>query len=141
MASPEKINIPQKPPMVMVDRIADIKESMTTTAFLIREDNIFVEDGLFREPGLVENMAQSAAAATGANPGNEAAEARIGFIGSIRNLQIHDFPQTGDEILTTVTILHEVLDATIVQAEVRLSGRCLASCELRIFLQPTAEKH
>lgn len=139
MASFEKINIPQKPPMVMVDRITDIQDSVTTTAFLIRRDNIFVENGLFREPGLIENMAQSAAAATGAKPGSEAAKARIGFIGAIRNLQIYDFPKPGDEIRTTVTVLNEVLDATIIQSEVHLDDRQLASCELRIFLQPSGE--
>lgn len=140
MASFEEIKIPQKPPMVMVDRITGMEKTVTTTAFLIREDNIFTENGLLREPGLVENMAQSAAAATGAKPGNTGSEPRIGFIGSIRNLQIHDFPKTGDELKTSVTILHEVLDATIVQSEVFVAGCCIASCELRIFLQPLPEK-
>ena len=66
MALPQEINIPQKPPMVMVDRLTGVVDNVTTTNFLIRDDNIFCEKGEFREPGLIENMAQTAAAGTGA---------------------------------------------------------------------------
>ena len=62
MASPEKINIPQKPPMVMVDKLIFAEEKKVVTSFLIRRDNIFCSDGVFTEAGLIENMAQTAAA-------------------------------------------------------------------------------
>jgi predicted hotdog family 3-hydroxylacyl-ACP dehydratase len=134
MAPFEKINIPQKPPMVMVDRIVGIADKTTITSFVIRPDNIFCENGCFREPGMIENMAQSAAAGAGAKPGIKQGEAPIGFIGGIKNLKIIDFPKVGDEISTTVTVTHEIFDATIVQAEITLYDRLIASCELKIFL-------
>ncbi|HMJ46203.1 MAG TPA: hypothetical protein VK498_02685, partial [Ferruginibacter sp.] len=57
--------IPQRPPFVMVDKILSSGESSTRTSFIIHEKNIFVENGKFREPGLVENIAQTAAAGAG----------------------------------------------------------------------------
>ena len=134
MAPSEEINIPQKPPMVMVDRLLEIVDKTTVTTFLIREDNVFCENGVFREPGLIENMAQTAAAGVGAKPGNRGDKAPLGFIGGVRHLKIEDFPKVGQEITTRVTVLHEVFDATIIQGEVFLNDRLIAGCELKIFL-------
>ncbi|MEI6436122.1 MAG: 3-hydroxyacyl-ACP dehydratase [Bacteroidota bacterium] len=134
MAPFEEINIPQKPPMVMVDRLIEMFDKTTVTSLVIRKDNVFCENGLFREPGLIENMAQTAAAGIGAKPGIKPNGAPLGFIGGIRNLKINDFPVVGEEIITAVTILHEIFDATIVQAEIRLNNFVIASGELKIFL-------
>ena len=83
---------------------------------------------------MIENMAQSAAAGAGAKPGIKQGEAPLGFIGGIKNLKIIDFPKAGDEISTTVTVTHEIFDATVVLAEISLNDRLIASCELKIFL-------
>jgi 3-hydroxyacyl-[acyl-carrier-protein] dehydratase len=134
MAPFEKINIPQKPPMVMVDRLVEAADKITVTTFLIRADNVFCENGEFREPGLIENMAQTAAAGAGSKPGLAGTEAPVGFIGGIRKLKIDALPKVGQEITTRTTVLHEVFDATIVQGEVLLDDRVIAGCELKIFL-------
>ena len=118
----------------MVDRLVEIIDKTTVTAFLIRENNIFCENGEFREPGLIENMAQTAAAGVGSRPGISGGQAPVGFIGGIRNLRIDGFPKVGQEIVTRVTVMHEVYDATIAQGEVFLDDRLIAGCELKIFL-------
>lgn len=133
MAPPEEINIPQKPPMVMVDRLIEIADKTTVTTFLVRADNVFLENGEFREPGLIENMAQTAAAGAGVKPGVQSGQAPQGFIGGIRNLKIDSFPRTGQEIRTRVTVMHEVFEATIVHGEVMLDKKIIASCEMKIF--------
>ncbi len=134
MASFEEINIPQKPPMVMVDRLVATVDKTTVTSFVIREDNVFCKNGEFREPGLIENMAQTAAAGAGVKPGNVGGTAPLGFIGGIRNLRIAGFPKVGQEITTRVTIMHEVFDATIVNGDVLLDNEVIAACEMKIFL-------
>jgi len=136
MASFEKINIPQKPPMVMVDRIVAVEDKTTVTSFVVKEDNVFCEHGHLREPGLIENMAQTAAAGAGLKPGVKEGEAPLGFIGGIRNLRIHSLPRVGDELTTRVTVEHEVFDATVVICKIFLSGQIIAECELKIFLIP-----
>jgi hypothetical protein len=57
--------IPQKPPFVMIDALLFSDEKRTVSSFKIPEKNIFVKEGLFLEPGLVENIAQTAAARAG----------------------------------------------------------------------------
>ena len=138
MAPFEKINIPQKPPMGMVDRLIELSESLTVTSFLIRDDNIFYENGVFAAPGLIENMAQTAAAGAGARACNSHEKVPIGFIGGIRNLVIEKLPKAGQEIITHATILHRIFDATIVKGEVFLDEDLIASCELKIFITRNA---
>lgn len=118
----------------MVDRLVEISDTRTVTAFLIRQDNVFVENDLFREPGLIENMAQSAAAGVGVRHGIAGKEPPMGFIGGIRNLKIHALPKVGQEILTHVTVIHEIFDATVVSGNVFLDNQLIAECELKIFL-------
>ncbi len=57
--------IPQRPPFVMIDRLVSSDADIIKTSFKITGDNIFVTDGRFREPGLLENIAQTAAARAG----------------------------------------------------------------------------
>ncbi|MBL7137681.1 MAG: 3-hydroxyacyl-ACP dehydratase [Bacteroidales bacterium] len=134
MAPSEKINIPQKPPMVMVDKLITAAHGIVEASFLIKEDNVFCDHGLFTEAGLVENMAQTAAAGVGSKPGIEGKEPPVGFIGGIRNLKILQFPVAGDELFTRITVEHEVLDASVVLGEVFLNNKLITSCQLKIFL-------
>ncbi len=118
----------------MVDRIVEMNDLTTVTSFLISAGNIFVEEGLFREPGLIENIAQSAAAGMAARSGEAGEEPKRGYIGAVRDLKISSLPKAGDEIMTTVTVTHEILNAIVVSGLTRLNGTVIAECELRIFI-------
>lgn len=135
MASFKEINIPQKPPMVMVDRIVEIRDKTTITSFFIREDNVFLADGFLREPALIENIAQTASSGIGAVTGAEGEKPRLGFIGAVKELKIYRLPKAGDEVFTSVTVTHEILNATVVEGKIHLSDELIAECELRIFLE------
>lgn len=119
----------------MVDSVISAENSVTITSFVIKGDNVFLEDGLFREPGLIENIAQSAAAGIGARPAHKHESPKLGFIGAIRDLKVFSFPKTGDTIETKVTVTHEILNATVASGEIRLDGKLIAECELRIFTE------
>jgi predicted hotdog family 3-hydroxylacyl-ACP dehydratase len=119
--------------MIMVDEVLTAEGPVTEALFAIRADNVFVENGFFTEPGLIENMAQTAAAGAGARPEGSGKEARTGFIGGIRNLRIHSLPATGDLIRTRVTVLHTVFEASVIRAEVFKGESLLAECEMKIF--------
>ena len=135
MASFKTINLPQKPPMVMVNSIIEASGTTTVTSFLVKEDNIFMEDGFLREPALIENIAQSAAAGISSQPLNAGEKPKLGFIGAIRDLKIMKLPKAGDKIITSVTLTHEILNAIVVVGQTRLNGELIAGCELRIFLE------
>ncbi len=107
---------------------------------LITEQNIFCADGFFREPGLIENMAQTAAVHAGYNSSTQAKEGDykgvpIGFIGAIKDLKIHFLPAVNSEITTEIKITHRIFDATVVNAFVSSNGQTVAECELKIFIK------
>jgi predicted hotdog family 3-hydroxylacyl-ACP dehydratase len=127
--------IPQRPPMVMITGIKTVDDQSIVTSFHIDKENIFCSEGLFREPGLIENIAQTAAAQIGYICEMEQKTIPLGFIGAIKKLVIHQVPATGDLLTTNVTIEHEVMNATIISGEIHCRGELLAECEMNIFLQ------
>jgi len=78
--------IPQRPPIVMVDLLQNVTESEAETGLLIKEDNIFVQNGQMQEPGLIEHIAQSAAAFAGFRGYASGEEPRLGYIGELKRL-------------------------------------------------------
>ena len=118
----------------MIDRLVSAADAITTTSLMVREDNVFCEDGRLREAGLIENMAQTAAAGAGLKPGVENGDPPMGFIGGIKNLRIYALPAIGTELLTSVSLEHEVFDATVVNGKIVDGKNLIAECELKIFL-------
>jgi len=128
--------IPQRPPFVMIDTLISTDEVCSKTSFTIPHDHFFVEDGFFIASGLVENMAQTAAAGTGFKAFHSGTAAPVGFIGALKNLLINTLPKSGATITTTVNFGMQVLNAQIVQASIMQDQMEIASCELKIFIQP-----
>ncbi|MBN9484180.1 MAG: hypothetical protein BGO70_11835 [Bacteroidetes bacterium 43-93] len=127
--------IPQRAPFVMIDDIVSADEKLSVTTLNIRNGHLFVKEGYFTEPGLVENMAQTAAAGTGYYAQLAGKTAPVGFIGALKNLNIIELPKVGDTIKTEVNFLNQVLNVHIVQGRVYLNNKEIANCELKIFLQ------
>lgn len=119
----------------MIDSITKADGNVSQTAFTVREGHLFVQDGVFTEPGLVENMAQTAAAGTGMKAQQDGKPAPVGYIGAVKGLQIHALPRVGDVLTTSISFVHQVLNAHIVQGEIMVGDTPIASCELKIFLQ------
>lgn len=139
MTSVDIINyIPQRPPFVMVDELVFADETVSETTFTIREGHLFVDDGYFTEPGLVENMAQTAAAGTGYKAVQSGSAPVLGFIGALKNLKITALPKAGEKINTKITLLHNVMNALIARGEIFVNDKEIANCEFKIFLQPNS---
>ncbi len=127
--------IPQKNPMVMIDTLNFCEGNVTTTNFEIRTNNIFVKDGYLQEPGIIENIAQTAAVKAGYEVKKLGAEPLVGFIGAVKDLAIYDLPKVGDVIETTVTIKMEVMGVTLIDGVTMCNGQKIAECEMKIFIQ------
>lgn len=126
--------IPQRPPIVMVDKLISAEDGKTVTGLTIQPDNIFVLDGVFREPGIIENIAQSAAVGVGWLCRSKEEEVPTGFIGAIKNLVIHFMPEAFSEITTEITVEYQVMEATLIRGCVFFQGKLCAECEMKIFL-------
>jgi len=129
--------IPQRPPVVMIGSLLQANEHLAITSFKIETDNIFVDEEFFQEPGLIENIAQTAAAHAGYYHIENKLAVPIGFIAAIRNLKILALPKIGETITTTVRITNKVMDVTIVEGSVSLNDAVICSCEMRIFIKPS----
>lgn len=119
----------------MIDKLLYCGENISRTGLLIRSDNIFVQNGELREPGLVENIAQTAAARAGYMSQLENKPVLAGYIGSVKNLEIFSLPKTGDELVTEITIEKQIFDVTLVTGKITCDGRVLGQCEMKIFIK------
>jgi 3-hydroxyacyl-[acyl-carrier-protein] dehydratase len=124
--------IPQRAPFVMIDKILSSEDGKTITTFFIREENLFSENGFFREPGMIENMAQSVAAGRGYEGLKENKAPQIGYIGSLKALKVYFFPKVNSEIKTEVFILNQDLNFTSVSGKIFSEGKVAAECEIVI---------
>ncbi|HWK03037.1 MAG TPA: hypothetical protein VNS58_05375 [Puia sp.] len=129
--------IPQRPPFVMISKLLSSDESSTRTSLLVTEENIFVEKGLFREPGLMENIAQTAAARAGYMARLAGLPVQVGYIGAVKNLVITGLPKTNDEIITEIKIKDQVFDVTIISGTIWCREEVVAQCEMKIFIRPS----
>ena len=126
--------IPQRPPFVMIDSIIYSDEKVTRSAFKVQGDNIFVENGYLKEPALVENIAQTAAARAGYISQTENKPVSLGYIGAIKNLVITGFPKINEEIITEITIENQIFDVSVISGKISCNEQVLAQCEMKIFI-------
>lgn len=127
--------IPQRHPFVMVDQLVSCDYIYSTTRFLIKAENVLVHNDELGEAGITENIAQTAAAGFGYMALQNNKPIAAGYIAAIKDLEIFELPKVGDTIETTVTITNQIFDVTIISGSVKLHGRLLASCEMKIFIK------
>lgn len=131
---PLKELIPQRPPFVMIDRLVSSDAVFSVTELEVRPDNLFVDNGRMTAAGLVENIAQTCAARIGYINLNSGEAVKIGVIGSISNLNIARTPKVGEHLVTTIKLLEEVFQVTLVEAIVKSDDEVLAQCNMKIAL-------
>jgi hypothetical protein len=118
----------------MIDRLVSCDKIVTETELTVREDNLFFQDGFLREPGIVENIAQTCAARMGYINRINGDDVKIGFIGGIKALKIGQFPSLGERLNTRIEVVGEILDLTLVKAVVKCGDRHVAECEMKIAI-------
>ena len=139
--------LPHRAPLLMVDLILNIDANFVETVFLIREDNIFVSNGVFIEAGLIENTAQTCSSIVGkkyffADDGSENENVNVlGFISAIKNLKIHELPKAYDTLITRANLVSkfEGDDYTLctMSCESSVDDKILLECEINLFIQKT----
>lgn len=127
--------IPQRPPIVMVDRFFGIEESRSYSGLTVTADNLFCEAGILQEAGIIEHIAQSAAARIGYIYSQQGEEVPLGFIGSIDKLKLYTLPEVGTELFTEITVVQEVFDITLIAAQVKAGEQPIAECRMKIFIK------
>lgn len=127
--------LPQRPPFVMIDHLTHFDDVLTKTEFTVREDNLFVENSVLNPCALIENIAQTCAARMGyINKYIIKESVKLGFIGSIRNFSIKRPVKTGDVLHTSIEVVEEVMQMTLVGAVIKVNSDVVAESEMKIAL-------
>ncbi len=126
--------IPQRPPMAMIDRLTHAGENSAGGRLFIKESNVFCHEAHFQEAGLIEFIAQTAAAYEGYRQLSEQKTVKPGYIGAIRNLVIHSLPEINTEIHSDIIVDNELLGYTLITGKIFQDNSIVAECEMRILL-------
>lgn len=131
--------IPQRPPFVMIDKLVEVSEEKTITSLEIKESNLFSENGIFFEGGIIENIAQTIAAGAGYRLRETGGKPKMGVIGSIRKLEIKKRPLVGQSIETSVELISDFGNALVVKGIVYCNEIEIASCQMNVFIIDSPE--
>lgn len=118
----------------MVDTFVYTDEAHQYSTLKVTGENILVDKGFLTEGGLVENIAQTAAARMGYLCRLEGKPVPAGYIGAVQNLEIIALPEVGDQIKTDITVTHQVFNATLITGRVLQNETLLAQCDMKIFI-------
>ena len=127
--------LPQQEPFVMIDRLIHYDPVRTVTMLEVRPDNIFADDGHLSVAGLNENIAQTCAARMGYISLSSGSKVKIGVIGAITGFRVSRTPLVGEVLTTTIDVVQEVFQVTLVHAIVTIGTEVIAETDLKIALQ------
>ncbi|MCG8573256.1 MAG: hypothetical protein MI810_00110 [Flavobacteriales bacterium] len=126
--------LPQRPPILMIDTLMHQDEQKTITNFDVLDSNIFVRDGEFQESGIIENIAQTAAARAGYYYKMHNETPPLGFIGAVSKVKIDRYPKVGETLTTTVEMKNEVFTVTLIKGTTYVGEEKIAECEMKIVI-------
>jgi len=127
--------IPQRKPMVMLDTFYEGTDTEALTGLTVQADNLFCNGRRLTEPGLIEHIAQSASALAGYTAWRNHQPAPTGYIGEVRKCRIFRLPEVGEQLRTSVSIISEVMNVSLLSAETKSEDNLIASCQMKIYLE------
>lgn len=126
--------IPQRPPMVMVDALLSYTATTGAAGLTIAADNLFVQNGHLQEAGVVEHIAQSIALHKGYYYYLQHRPAPMGYIGSIKRMNIYVLPEVGATLTTELSIIQEFMGVTLVKVWTTVGEELIAEGEMKTVI-------
>lgn len=137
--------LPHRTPMLMVDMIVAMDNEMVETVFTLKEDNMFLQNNIFVEAGLIENAAQTCSSIVAKgfyvdeNDQDKEDVDVVGFISAIKTLKIHELPVLGSTINTTATLVSTFVTDDYTLCNMSCKTFCkevlLLEGEINLFIQ------
>lgn len=125
--------IPQKHPFILVDKLISCNNKLIESSFQIPEDHSMVTNGKLCEGGLIENIAQTAAAGNGYEAIEKGLDIPKGFIAGIKNLWIKRLPEEKSQLFTKVMLQDRIMGFNLINGEVFEDQEMIVSCEMKIY--------
>ena len=126
--------IPQRKPMVMIDALVEVSSTRATSSFVIKPGNIFVKNNVLSAEGLIENIAQTAAAQNGSWFNQQQLPVPLGFIAALKDVTVFALPKVHTTLATHIEIVNQVFDVTIVKGTCYEGSTLLLELEMKIFI-------
>ena len=133
--------LPQRPPMLLLDRLISCTPTEGTADALVSPGNLFrLPDDTIHTAALFELMAQAYAAVHGYQNQLAGKPVSIGYLAGITRAIVHGAARVGDRLI--VSVRQTALVQPFIRAEARVvrDGETLAEGELTLFVPP-AEEH
>lgn len=123
--------------MLMVDSILEINKKEVVTQFQIQPENIFARENLFRESGLIENMAQTCSSIVGQEiiEKEDYSGKIIGFITSIKTVKIYDLPKVEETIITKAKLVSQFENICNIACKTYIGENNIAEAEINLFIK------
>jgi radical SAM protein with 4Fe4S-binding SPASM domain len=126
--------VPHKPPMLMIERLIEVKERFSVSEAEISSDTVFLgKDGELDEAAYPEIISQAIAAQNGfKHLGNQKSKSE-GFLLGIKNLEILGTARIGDKLCVSVYKVAKYGDFGIVKGEIVRGEEIIARGEIKIW--------
>lgn len=132
--------IPQQPPFVLVDTLLEYDADRIVSAFSIPQQHVLVNsNGVLSEAGVIEHFAQTIALHQGYDYSLRQLPPPVGYIGSIKEFDVHQLPRAGQQLTTTIHITQRMFGVTGVRGEVRCGDQLIAAGEMRTVIAKDGE--
>lgn len=119
----------------MVDELVSSSETSAVTTYCVPTDNVLLTGNELPAAGLLENVAQTAAAWIGSIATAKNEPVRIGYVGAVKKMNIYRLPQVGETLTTTIDVVATAFDITLVSGTIKIGNELAAEMDLKIALQ------
>lgn len=126
--------VPHKPPMLLIDRLLEMKERSSLSEMTVKDNTIFVgADNRLDDVSYPEILAQAIAAQEGFRKLGCRDYQPEGFLLGLKNLEIIGSARVGDTLQIFVQKVAKYGDFGIIQGEVRKGNDVIARGELKVY--------
>ncbi|HUI45019.1 MAG TPA: radical SAM protein [Nitrospirota bacterium] len=126
--------VPHKPPMLLIDRLLEMKERSSLSEMTVKADTIFVgEDNKLDDASYPEILSQAIAAQEGFRRLGCRDFQPAGLLLGMKNMEIMGSAGVGDTLQIFVQKVARFGDFGIIQGEVRKGGDVIARGELKVY--------
>lgn len=133
--------LPQRPPMLLLDRLLSCTPTEGTADMLVSPGNLFrLPDDTIHAAALFELMAQAYAAVHGYQNHLAGKPVGIGYLAGITRAVVRGAARVGDRLVVSVRQTTLVQPFIRAEAIVVRDGETLAEGELTLFVPPAGEQ-
>jgi radical SAM protein with 4Fe4S-binding SPASM domain len=126
--------VPHKPPMLLIDRLIEMKERASVSEMTVKAGSIFVNGkGVLDEASYPEIISQAIAAQEGFRMLGSRDSQPEGFLLGVKKLEVLGSAHVGDTLRVSVFKAAKYGDFGIVNGEVSKNGRVIARGEVKVF--------